>query len=99
MSIETTKISLRRVTKKEEYLKEAAGHLTGKTQVFEEAAQRLVQVGQFGHAVFALTAFLIKLQRVKVLGGHGVLVLPHVLPVGQQLREMTPGGGGSERSF
>lgn len=68
-------------------------HLTREAQVFEEAAQRLVQVGQFGHAVFALAALLVQLQRVKVLGGHGVLVLPHVLPVGQQLGEMTPGWG------
>lgn len=71
-------------------IKKPGPHLTGQAQVFEETSQRLVQVGQLGHAVLTIAVLLVVLQRVKVLGGHGAFVLAHKLPVGEQLGEMTP---------
>ncbi len=65
-------------------------YLTREAQVFEETSQSLIEVCQLGHAVFALTALLIMFERVKVLCGHGALVFAHILPIGKQLREMTP---------
>lgn len=65
-------------------------YLAREAQVFEETPQGLVQVGQLGHAVFALTTLLIVFQGVKVLSGHGAFVFAHILPIGQQLREMPP---------
>ena len=65
-------------------------YLTCKAQVFEETSQGLIQVGQLGHAVLTLAALLVVFQGVKVLTGHGAFVFAHVLPIGQQLREVTP---------
>lgn len=65
-------------------------YLARETQVFEEATQCLIQVCQLSHAVFALAALLIVFEGVEILSGHGAFVFANVLPIGQQLREMTP---------
>lgn len=65
-------------------------YLAGEAQVLEEPSQGLVEVCQLGHAVLTFTAVLIPFKRIKVFTGHGVFVFTHVLPIGEQLREVTP---------
>lgn len=65
-------------------------YLTGEAQVFEEPSQGLVQICELGHAVLTFTAVLIAFKRIKVLTGHGVFVFTYILPIGEQLREVTP---------
>ena len=70
---------------------DGGAHLADQAQVPEEAAQGLVEAGQPPHAVLPLAALLVLPQGLKVLGGHGAAVLPHALPVAQQLPEPAPG--------
>lgn len=66
-------------------------YLTREAQVFEKTPQSFIQVCKLGHVFFALAALLVVFQRVKVLSRHRTFVFAHMLPIGQQLREMTPG--------